>query len=100
MIRYEKRVLFILCIIMILTNGYLHNRGESVSLTIFVSSGIGASLLSIPVWCSIGVILSSIGLFFYKMIRPEEKEVLSIWQKAGLGLISGIIIKPIFNILW
>jgi len=63
-------------------------------------SGLSASVLSIPIWSCIGVILSNIGLFFYKIKNPNDNEVLNIWQKASLGLIAAIVFKPLLGIIW
>ena len=66
----------------------------------YIGTAFGASLLSIPIWSCIGVLLANIGLFFYKIAKPDKTEVLNIWQKASLGIIAGIILKPLFGIIW
>jgi hypothetical protein len=85
---------------MFFLNGYLHSDKEAISIEGFVGGGIGGSILSIPLWACIGILLSYIFLFFYRIVKPEGKEPLSMIQKASLGLMAGILLKPIFGILW
>jgi len=101
MLKNQKAIFGFLCVIMIGVNGFQHlpSLGE-YSLTAILSGGIGGSLLSIPLWSCIGVVLGNIGLFFWKIVKPSKDEVLSLIQKASLGLIAGILIKPIYGILW
>ena len=66
----------------------------------FIGGGLGSSLLSIPIWSCIGVVLANVGLFFYKIKNPDKNEVLNIWQKASLGLIAAIVLKPLLGINW
>ena len=73
---------------------------EKFNIDNFIGTAIGASLLSIPIWSCIGVLLANIGLFFYKIAKPDKKEVLNMWQKASLGIITGIVLKPLFGIIW
>ena len=89
MLQNPKNKFALLCFAMILLNG--HMSGD-------LAEGIGASLISIPIWSSIGVLLANTGLFFYKTIKPDKTAVLNVLQKAGLGLIAGIILKPFFGI--
>lgn len=94
MISNPKTQFILLCLSMILLNGYMSAGEGKFSL----AAGIGASVVSIPIWSAIGVLLANVGLFFYKIIKPDKKEILTVWQKAGLGLIAGIILKPLFGI--
>lgn len=92
MIKNPRNQFALLCLSMVLLNGSM--SGDKFSL----AGDIGASLVSIPIWSSIGVVIANIGLFFYKLIKPDNSDVLNVWQKAGLGLITGIILKPLFDI--
>jgi len=86
---------------MILVNGFMSiGQLGGKSIDQFIGGGLGGSLLSIPIWSCIGVIVSNIGLFAYKIFNPSEGEVLSIYQKASLGLLIGIVLKPILGIVW
>ena len=101
MIKNQKLLFVFLCIIMIVVNGYQHSPElGKFSLPALIGGGIGRSLLSIPLWSCIGVILSNIGIFFWKIAKPTSDEVLSLIQKASLGLIVGIFLKPFYGILW
>lgn len=101
MFKQPKTVFGILCFLVFLVNGYLSISTHQVkNIEVFVGGGFGLSLLSIPIWSCIGVVLSNIGLFFYKIIKPDGDDVLTIWQKAGLGLIMAIIFKPLLGITW
>ena len=100
MLSNQKTIFVILCLVMFALNGYMYTADETFSIDSFIGGGFGGSLLSIPIWSCIGVVLANIGLFFYKIIKPDKKEVLNIWQKANLGLIAGIILKPLLGILW
>lgn len=101
MIEKHKSIFSILCFIVFLVNGYLTTVfNQTKSIEEFIGGGIGTSILSIPIWSCLGVVLSNIGLFFYKMIHPNDEEVLNIWQKASLGLLFAIVFKPLFGIIW
>jgi len=89
-----------LCFAIALINGYLGVANEPFNIDRFIGSTIGLSLLSIPIWSCIGVLLANTGLFFYNMIKPNKREVLTVWHKASLGLIAGIVLKPLFGIIW
>jgi len=99
MVANEKVVFIFLCLVMIAVNGYLHAGAGSVTSVGVIYRGIGGSLISIPLWSCIGVLLGSIGLFFWRLIKPEQEDSLSMWQKASLGLIVGISVKAIFGIV-
>ena len=75
-------------------------NGQGSILEKFIAAGLGSSVLSIPIWSCIGVVLSNIGLFFYKIKNPDPREVLNIWQKASIGLLVAIVVKPFFGITW
>ena len=99
MLKYQKRVFVFLCLGMFAVNGYLHSSGASPTSEEFIGAGIGRSLISIPLWSCIGVVLVSIGLFFWRLIKPEQEDSLSMWQKASVGLIVGMFLKPTLGIL-
>jgi len=61
------------------------------------ATAFGGTLVSIPIWSVIGYILAGFYLFFHNLIYPEKRN-LTIWQKADLGLLVGIIIKLWFGI--
>lgn len=99
--KQQKIIFLVLCIVMVLVNGFIsigHLGGGSIDQ--FIGGGIGGSVLSIPIWSCIGVIVSKIGLFFYKIKNPRGGEVLSNYQKASLGLLLGIVFKPMLGIVW
>jgi hypothetical protein len=97
----DKKLFIISCVLMWGVNGYMHvSARETFSLAIFIGSGLGGSLVSIPIWSCIGVILAGIGLFFYKIFKPADDKSLTVWGKASIGLIAGIILKPLFGIVW
>ena len=97
----QKNIFLALCVIMILVNSFMRAAHSGVrSIHLFLAGGIGGSIVSIPMWSCIGVIVAHIGLFFYKIINPGNEEVLSIWQKASLGLLIGIVLKPLLGIVW
>ena len=100
MLQNQKLVFIILCVLMVFVNGYLHSEKGAVSVESFIGNGLGGSVLSIPLWSCIGVVLSYIYLFFYRIVKPEGKEPLSMLQKASIGIIAGILLKPTFGILW
>lgn len=97
--RNPKTIFIILCFMMALVNGYMATANERFNLDNFIGSALGASLLSIPIWSCIGVLLANIGLFFYKIVKPDKQEVFNIWQKASLGIIAGIVLKPLLGII-
>ena len=94
-----KTVFIDLCFTMALENGYMATAKNANNAGEFFGAAIGASLLSIPIWSCIGVILANIGLFFYNLIKPEEQNVLTVWHKTSLGLIVGILLKPEYYLL-
>ena len=101
MIKQHKTIFGILCFAVFLVNGFMSiSTNQIKNIETFIGGGIGATLLSIPIWSCIGVILANIGLFFYKIKYPNDNEVLNIWQKASLGLIASIIFKPLLGINW
>ena len=100
MLQNQKLVFIILCVLMVFVNGYMHLEKRAVSVESFIGGGIGGSVLSIPLWSCIGIVLSYICLFFYRIVKPEGKESFNMLQKASLGMIAGILLKPIFGILW
>jgi hypothetical protein len=100
MLKNQKSVFIFLCILMFCVNGYLYSGKGAVSLESFIGGGIGGSILSIPLWSCIGVVLAYIGLFFYRIIQPESPDPLSMMQKASVGITAGILLKPVFGILW
>jgi hypothetical protein len=100
MLKNHKAIFIFLCLVMFGVNGYLHLGKGPATLEGFIGGAIGGSVLSIPLWSCIGVVLAQIGLFFWKIIKPAEGESLTMLQKASLGLVAGIFLKPIFGILW
>jgi hypothetical protein len=97
----DKIFFIISCVLMFIVNGYMKmNVWKDFSLSAFIGGGIGGSLVSIPIWSCIGFILAGIGLFFYSMFKPTKTKLLTIWGKASLGLIAGIILKPLLGIVW
>ena len=60
--------------------------------------GLGASLISIPVWALIGGFLSSVGLFLFRLARVDVTGRLSLWQKADVGLAIAVVLKPALGI--
>jgi hypothetical protein len=94
MLKSQKAVFIALCIVLLLINGAQHSVHSDI--LSFLGVAIGSSIVSIPVWCVIGVVLSNIGVFFYRLAKPE-KDPLTMLQKAGLGLIVAIIIKIFYG---
>jgi hypothetical protein len=90
--KQQKNIFFALCVIMLIVNCFMTEKN--------LAYGIGISIVSILIWSCIGVIVANIGLFFYKIKNPSNDEVLSIWQKASLGLLIGIVLKPLLGIVW
>jgi hypothetical protein len=60
--------------------------------------GLGASLISIPVWALIGGFLSSLALFLFRLARVDVTRGLSLWQKADVGLAIAVVLKPALGI--
>jgi len=97
----DKKLFIISCVLMLGVNGYIRvSANETFSLVTFIGDGLGGSLVSIPIWSCIGVILAGIGLFFYKIFKPTDDKSLTMWGKASIGLIAGIILKPLLGIVW
>ncbi len=98
--RNPKTIFIISCFLMALVNGYMGIVKGGFNIDTFIGSAVGGSLLAIPIWSCIGVVLANIGVFFYKVAKPDNQDVLNIWQKASLGIITGIILKPLLGIIW
>jgi hypothetical protein len=100
MLSNSKKVLFSLCAVMFVVNGYMGMDSLAPERS-FIGAGIGMSAVSIPVWSCIGVVLVNIGFFLWRTIKPIEVEVVSFdqWQKASLGLFLGIILKLSFGVM-
>jgi hypothetical protein len=97
----DKKLFIISCLLMLGVNGYMHvSANETFSLVTFIGGGLGGSLVSIPIWSCIGFILAGIGLFFYKIFKPTDDTSLTHWGTASIGLIAGIILKPLLGINW
>ena len=94
----DKIIFIVLCIMMWAVNGYF-SAAHRTSLVIatFVGGGFGASLISIPLWAAIGIVLANIALFFRNIIKPTENETLNMWHKASIGLVAGIVLKVLFG---
>jgi len=99
--KYEKLIFIVLCIIMFTVNGFMSlGKYVGANLSQVIGGGIGSSILSIPLWSCIGVIISNIGLFFYKLKNVNDGVELSLFQKGSLGLLFGIVLKPLLEIIW
>ncbi len=84
-----------LTMLMVLLNG-LFNTGGRIQSAI-ITTGIGASLISVPIWAIIG------GLGFFgglvgllNLFRPQSKLKFSRFTKANVGIALGLVLKLIF----
>ncbi len=59
-------------------------------------AALGATLGSIPVWASLGAVFSTVGLFAFHLAKVDV--TMSLWQKANLGLVLGVVLKPLLGI--
>jgi hypothetical protein len=66
-------------------------------LSAIITTGIGASLISVPIWAIIG------GLGFFggfigllNLFRPQSKLKFSQFTKANVGIALGLVLKLIF----
>lgn len=64
-----------------------------------VAVAFGGTVVSILIWSVIGYVMAGFYSFFHNLIRPDEGN-LTLWQKANLGLLAGIIMKPWFGIVF
>ena len=93
--RFDKYVFIGLCLALWLVNGQMW-PGTSGSFGFW--QGLGVSLVFIPVWILVGSALSGAGLFLFRLARVDVTGRLSLWQKADVGLVLAIILKPALGI--
>jgi hypothetical protein len=84
-----------LTMLMVLLNGMFNTGGRIQSA--IITTGIGASLISVPIWAMIG------GLGFFgglvgllNLFRPGNKLKFSQITKANVGIALGLVLKLIF----
>jgi len=80
---------------MVLLNGSLNTGGRIQSA--IITTGIGASLISVPLWAIIG----GIGFFggfvgLLNLFRPQNKFKFTLLTKANVGIALGLVLKLIF----
>ena len=92
----HKIVFAFLCLAMIILNGYIRSSDKTFS----IGGAFRWSLIWIPIWSLAGIVLAQIVIFSWKILKPDEQLVLSIWRMANLGLAIGIIFKFTFGILF
>jgi hypothetical protein len=66
----------------------------------FMIQGLRRSIISIPVWSLIGLVLSQIVILIWKKMRPEINQPFTIWQKMTLGILVGLFANAFFKISW
>jgi len=93
----ERKFFIASCMLLVIVNGFI-SFFKSGTIESFIGGAIGASLVSIPVWSFIGVLLCNIGLFFYNIVNPDNSVDLGVWEKSGFGLLIASIMKPMFGI--
>ncbi len=63
----------------------------------YVVHGLALSFISVPAWALIGSASASVVLFLFRIARVNAP-VLSLWQKADVGLAMAVVLKPILGI--
>ena len=93
-------VLVGLSLIMILINGYYHSS-ETMSLAQSLWTGIGASVVSIPLWIVVGGFAVFGGIVWVlNLSRKDKKLIFSPLDKSIAGLIVGIVVEFFFPGSW
>jgi len=90
----DKHVFIMLCATVWFINACMTGTSALASAWI----GLGASLISIPVWAMIGGLLSSVAVFLFRLLRVDAFGTLSLWQKADVGLAVAVVLKPALGI--
>lgn len=79
-----------LCVLMIALNAYISDQRYpgDLDLTDAIYQGIGASVISIPLWAVVGVL---IGRVISRRGRPTD-----LATRASMGVLVGIVAKAFF----
>jgi hypothetical protein len=61
-----------------------------------ISSGLGITILSIPIWASLGGASSTTTLFILRLLKIEV--TMTHWQRGNVGLALALVFKPLLGI--
>lgn len=88
----EWAVFAFLAALMALLSGWLHAETPSA----IIPMGIGAALISIPLWAIVGLGIFGGLIALINLARRENKMELSLLAKANAGIALGLVLKLVF----
>ena len=96
----RKLTFLVFCVMMFGVNVLCYGLPPSPTFEDYLIQGLRRSIISIPVWSLIGLVVSQIVIMIRKKIRPEINQPFTIWQKMTFGLLVGLFANAFFKIPW
>lgn len=89
----QKYYFVIFCIVFYVVNCF---HIESSNFNAIIYGALGGSVVEIPVFIIIGYILINILLSIIYLFKPNINFPVTIWSKANVGIVLGILLKIFF----